>query len=192
LGKIKKMEEQFLNALNQLGRFGFFTFNTSLSFKASLGKMIINRKNAPFCKRDPMLKVSYLKRELRWEEGPKDISIHSAIYRKVVRVKVLGFLNLPNFQALSASTPPGEEIPFFDRWSLQYQKEIKILRFPQWNPQNRRELFGVVENYNVIVIPSLGVYFAGRSCGEIVEKALTLERGAEMALKYLFIRGRCR
>jgi ribulose-5-phosphate 4-epimerase/fuculose-1-phosphate aldolase len=182
------MEKHYLNALEQLVKLGFFTFNTSLSFKSLSGKMIINRRTAPFCYRASLLRVSYLKRELRWEEAPRDVAIHAAIYRKVDRVKVLGFLNLPNLQALALATPPEKKLPLFDRWSLQYQGEIKILRFPQWNPQNRRELFGVIYNFNTIIIPSLGVYFTGRSCEEIVEKALTLERGAEMAIKFHLLR----
>lgn len=180
------MEQNLERAVQKLERIGLFSFQSSLSIRCSDGTMLITRRER--CTPQIGVRVSYWKRELKWEEGSWDLEIHARIYRQIPRAKVIAFLTPPNLMALGLGTR-GDQLPFRDRWSQQVARELAILRIHQWEKQQQKLFYRQLEEWNLILIPALGLYILGRSWEEVVQKGATLEQGAQIALRALLFSG---
>ena len=162
--------------LEELEKRGLISAVTSFSIRISDYQMIIT---TPYPRLAP-LQLSYLKRELRWEEGPWDTYLHSKIYRKIERAKSVLFLFNPEILKV------GEEEGWRDVWGRRLAPEISVVEVEE-EPVQERLLLPLLTNLllkNVVIFPRFGLYLIGRSWEELLRKVVQLHDSARFSLLF--------
>lgn|GEM_PF-3303040 len=193
------MKNRYIRIVKELKREGLISPVTSMSLRIPDYKMAIT---TPYPSME-LISISYIRKELRWEEGSWDTPIHAKIYRRIERAKGVLFLFLPELLAIVEKE---KEFKPIDLWGKGLISEMGLLEleteieeglvslhrkghyrestiFPtQLDAKFIQPLIHHLTEKNIIIIPQTGVYIVGRSWEELLRKGLTLYHSALLLL----------